>query len=94
MLWIPDFPVFADPYIGMEDDYRKGRRAERAADSDFRTLVNYYWSITPDTPLEMAERFNAQAVAVCGAQSSAAGLEPATESTRSKRNRIPCLPYE
>jgi len=45
MLWIPDFPVFADPYIGMEDDYRKGRRAERAADSDFRTLVNYYWSI-------------------------------------------------
>jgi ubiquinone/menaquinone biosynthesis C-methylase UbiE/uncharacterized protein YbaR (Trm112 family) len=64
ILGIPDFRVFPDPYIDMVEDRRKAERIfERAADSDFRALVEYYWSITPDTPPEMARRFTAQAIA-------------------------------
>ena len=64
VLGIPDFRVFPDPYISIIEDRRKAERIfERAAVSDFSTLVEYYWSITPDTPSEMARRFAAQAVA-------------------------------
>jgi ubiquinone/menaquinone biosynthesis C-methylase UbiE len=64
VLGIPDFRVFPDPYISIEEDHRKGARiAGRAADSDFRALVEYYWSITPEEPPEMARRFTAQALA-------------------------------
>ena len=64
ILGIPDFRVFPDPYIGIVEDRRKAERIfERAAVSDFSTLLEYYWSITPDTPSEMARRFTAQAVA-------------------------------
>ena len=63
VLGIPDFRVFPDPYIGIEADYQKGRRiAERARDSNFQALVEYYWSITPDEPPELARRFIAQAL--------------------------------
>ena len=55
MLGIPDFRVFPGPYIDIEADHRKGRRiAESARDSDFRARVEYYWSITPEEPFEMA----------------------------------------
>ncbi len=64
ILGIPDFRVFPDPYIDIVEDRRKAERIfERAANSDFSTLVEYYWSITPDTPREMARRFTAQALA-------------------------------
>ena len=64
VLGIPDFRVFPDPYISIEEDHQKGARiAERAADSNFRALVEYYWSITPEEPPEMARRFTAQALA-------------------------------
>lgn len=65
VLGIPDFRVFPDPYISPVDDHRKGARiAERAdAGAGFEDLVRYYWSITPDEPPEMAERFTALAVA-------------------------------
>lgn len=64
VLGIPDFRVFPDPYIDIVEDRRKAERIfERAAVSDFSALVEYYWSITPDTPSEMARRFSAQAVA-------------------------------
>ena len=63
ILGIPDFRVFPDPYIDIVEDRRKAERIfERAAVSDFSALVEYYWSITPDTPPEMARRFTAQAV--------------------------------
>ena len=63
ILGIPDFRVFPDPYIDIVEDRRKAERIfERASVSDFSTLVDYYWSITPDTPSEMARRFSAQAV--------------------------------
>ena len=64
VLGIPDFRVFPDPYIDTSEDRRKAERLfERAAVSDFRELVEYYWSITPDTPTKMARRFTAQATA-------------------------------
>ncbi len=65
VLGIPDFRVFPDPYISIADDHLKGGRiAERAAaGASFEELVRYYWSITPDEPQEMAERFTALAVA-------------------------------
>jgi ubiquinone/menaquinone biosynthesis C-methylase UbiE/uncharacterized protein YbaR (Trm112 family) len=64
ILGIPDFRVFPDPYIDIVEDRRKAERIfERAATADFLTLVEYYWSITPDTPPEMARRFTAQAIA-------------------------------
>ena len=64
---IPDFRLYPDPYIAIEDDYRKaGRLIERYAESTFRELVEFYWSITPDTPPEMARRFTAHALAGTG----------------------------
>jgi SAM-dependent methyltransferase len=61
---IPDFRVFPDPYIGIAEDHRKAERiAARAAQTDFRGLVEYYWSITPEEPPEMARRFTAHALA-------------------------------
>ena len=63
ILGIPDFRVFPDPHIDIAEDRRKAQRIfERAAAADFSTLVEYYWSITPDTPPEMARRFTAQAI--------------------------------
>ena len=65
VLGIPDFRVFPDPYIGIEDDHRKaGRIAARAAEgASFAELVKFYWSITPEEPPEMAERFTTVAIA-------------------------------
>lgn len=65
VLGIPDFRVFPDPYIGIADDHKKASRIaeQEAAGASFEELVRYYWSITPDEPPEMAERFTALAVA-------------------------------
>jgi len=64
ILGIPDFRVFPDPYIDIEADHQKGRRiAEHARDSNFKELVEYYWSLTPDEPTEMARRFTVHALA-------------------------------
>lgn len=61
---IPDFRVYPDLYISIENDHRKGGLlVERYAESTFRELVEFYWSITPDTPAEMASRFTEHAVA-------------------------------
>ncbi len=64
VLGIPDFRVFPDPYISVTDDHAKGARiAERAVDSDLRALVEFYWSMAPDEPPEMARRFITHALA-------------------------------
>lgn len=58
VLGIPDFRVFPDPYIGIEDDRKKGARlAERAGSTDFVGLLRFYWEITPDTPKDLAARY-------------------------------------
>ena len=64
VLGIPDFRVFPDPYITRAEDYEKAEQLSRkAAALDFNGLVKFYWSITPDTPTGMAERFSRQAFA-------------------------------
>ncbi len=59
IVWgIPDFRLWPDPYIGIEDDHRKGLRiAENYDRSDARQLMEFYWSITPDTPPELWQRY-------------------------------------
>jgi SAM-dependent methyltransferase len=48
---IPDLRVFSDPYIGIEDDRKKGARlAERLDRETFSTLVDYYYSTTSVVP--------------------------------------------
>ena len=62
VLGIPDFRVFPDPYIDFEDDRDKARRiAERFDDTDFRGLIEYYWSITPTAP-DLVARYVRHAV--------------------------------
>ena len=52
---IPDFRVFPDPWIGLEEDRDKARRlAQRANEVDFAGLVEWYWRLTPDTPSALA----------------------------------------
>lgn len=58
VLGIPDFRVFPDPWIEIEDDWAKARRLmERFDDLSFEELVRYYWLITPNTPAHLAERY-------------------------------------
>jgi ubiquinone/menaquinone biosynthesis C-methylase UbiE/uncharacterized protein YbaR (Trm112 family) len=59
IIWgIPDFRLFPDPYISIEDDHRKTLRiAEHYDRSDARQLMEFYWSITPDTPPELWQRY-------------------------------------
>jgi ubiquinone/menaquinone biosynthesis C-methylase UbiE/uncharacterized protein YbaR (Trm112 family) len=55
---IPDLRVAPDPWIGFEEDREKARRllGESRGES-FADMVRTYWSLTPDTPAERAERF-------------------------------------
>lgn len=58
LLGIPDFRVFPDPYIEYADDWEKAHRiSDQYPRTDFRGLVEYYWSITPNTPRDLAQRF-------------------------------------
>ena len=59
IVWgIPDFRVFPDPYISIEDDHRKAIRiAAHYDERDYRGLAEFYWSITPDTPPDLAQRY-------------------------------------
>lgn len=58
LLDIPDFRLFPDPYISIEDDHRKGLAlAEYYDDLDFRELVARYWEMTPATPRELAQQY-------------------------------------
>lgn len=58
MLGIPDFRIFPDPWIGLEDDRNKARRLASLIERlPFEDAVRTYWEITPATPRELAERF-------------------------------------
>jgi len=61
---IPDFRLFADPYIGIADDRAKGEALEQATRGmSFAEAVRYYYSITPDDPADLAELWTARALA-------------------------------
>jgi|SRR5579862_56748 len=61
---IPDFRLHAGPYIGLEDDRRKGEALFREARHlTFAALLRYYYQTTPDDPPDLAERWTAHALA-------------------------------
>lgn len=61
---IPDFRLFADPYIGLEEDRAKGQAlAEATRGMTFAEAVRYYYSITPDDPADLAEVWTSRALA-------------------------------
>lgn len=58
LLGIPDFRLFPDPYISIEDDHRKSLAlAEHYDDLGFPELVARYWEMTPATPRELAQQY-------------------------------------
>jgi SAM-dependent methyltransferase len=55
---IPDFRVFADPYIGLEEDRAKARHLDELAETlGFDGLVRHYFSITPEVPPKLAASY-------------------------------------
>jgi ubiquinone/menaquinone biosynthesis C-methylase UbiE/uncharacterized protein YbaR (Trm112 family) len=59
VLGIPDFRVYEDPLIPLEDDYRKGEKLLRASEGrTFAELVAYYWTLPtyPPTPVDVSAR--------------------------------------
>jgi ubiquinone/menaquinone biosynthesis C-methylase UbiE/uncharacterized protein YbaR (Trm112 family) len=64
VLGIPDFRLYPDPYISIVDDRRKGERLFQASVTrNFEEAVRYYYSITPEVPPDLAERWTRHAVA-------------------------------
>jgi ubiquinone/menaquinone biosynthesis C-methylase UbiE len=60
VLGIPDFRLYEDPLIPLEDDYRKGEKLQREAERrSFADLVAYYWTLPtyPPTPPDLSARF-------------------------------------
>src|SRR5713226_4233669 len=61
---IPDFRILADRYISIEDDRTKGARLfEETRRRSFAEMLDYYYSITPEVPPELARKFTAHALA-------------------------------
>ena len=61
---IPDFRIAPDPYIGIAEDLAKGRHlAEAARTRTFREMLDYYYSITPEDPPDLAAGWTAHAAA-------------------------------
>lgn len=55
---IADLRVFDDPFIAPKADREKGRRLEeRAAGRPFPEWLDLYWSITEETPPDLARRY-------------------------------------
>ena len=58
VLGIPDFRLETDPFISIADDRMKARHLAAAGEArTFEQLVRYYYSITPEDPPDLAERW-------------------------------------
>ncbi|MEP6714279.1 MAG: methyltransferase domain-containing protein [Terriglobia bacterium] len=60
VLGLPDFRLYEDPLIPLQDDYVKGGKVQIQAETlSFADLVRYYWSLPtyPYTPPDLKERF-------------------------------------
>ena len=65
ILGIPDFRVFPDPYISLEEDRSKGLYLfEHSRGLDFEGLLRLYWSITPEVSARRAEDFIQRALSL------------------------------
>lgn len=59
---IPDFRLTPDPYIGIEEDRRKAEVLyKQGRTRSFEALLRYYYSVTPEDPADLAERWIARA---------------------------------
>ncbi|MBA2449727.1 MAG: methyltransferase domain-containing protein [Chloroflexi bacterium] len=57
-LGIPDFRVWPDRHLAVEDDWARAMRVLRATGSGgFRAMLEHYWRLSPDTPAALASRF-------------------------------------
>ena len=55
---IPDFRIFPDPYIDVEEDREKAIQLDAHAQNlSLRELIELYFSITPEVPPELASRY-------------------------------------
>jgi ubiquinone/menaquinone biosynthesis C-methylase UbiE/uncharacterized protein YbaR (Trm112 family) len=76
---IPDFRLFPDPYIGIEEDRAKAAHLFDAASTrSFREMLDYYYSITEEDPGDLAVLWTEHAVAeveIAGSLLHEAGLE-------------------
>jgi SAM-dependent methyltransferase len=58
VLGIPDFRLFPDPYISIEDDYSKAEALMKRDDSfRFEDLVSRYWAMTPGVPAALVAEY-------------------------------------
>jgi ubiquinone/menaquinone biosynthesis C-methylase UbiE/uncharacterized protein YbaR (Trm112 family) len=65
VLGIPDFRVFPDPYISVQDDYRKAEYlVDHSAGLNFEGMLRLYWKITPHVEEDRAARFIRNALAL------------------------------
>src|SRR6516225_9031741 len=61
---IPDFRLFPDPYIGIEEDRAKAAHLfEAASTRSYREMLDYYYSITEEDPGDLAVLWTEHAVA-------------------------------
>lgn len=61
---IADFRLEPDPYISIEADRIKGQHLrEMAATRSFHQMLDYYYSITPEDPADLAVHWTAHALA-------------------------------
>jgi ubiquinone/menaquinone biosynthesis C-methylase UbiE/uncharacterized protein YbaR (Trm112 family) len=61
---IPDFRILPDRYISLEDDRRKGEWLfAEAGRRSFAEMLDFYYSITPEVPRQLARKFTAHALA-------------------------------
>ena len=57
-LGIPDFRIFPDPYISFEDEDRKTARiVAEYPKRTFAELLEFYYSITPEVPRDLALKY-------------------------------------
>jgi len=55
---IPDLRVFPDPILGLEEDYRRTDSIIKTLyQNDFKSLLEYYWSMSDITPEYLIGRF-------------------------------------
>ena len=56
---IPDFRLRSDRYLSIEEERTKAERIAMESEQKFSSMLDYYYRITDDVPLELASRYKA-----------------------------------
>jgi ubiquinone/menaquinone biosynthesis C-methylase UbiE/uncharacterized protein YbaR (Trm112 family) len=54
---IPDFRVFSDPYLSLEEDRERTEKVLAVLDRPFAELLEHYWSLSDVTPEPLRARY-------------------------------------